>query len=132
MVASEVDGAWKPSVQIELPANEADDQISSLVGIWCYNVGGQLPELGANCVAVGSYTDSTGTTRPMYVDESDGHWAQAVEVGVPAGDGGATLNGVACSPGGVCAAVGATQHGDGIIALSTAMHVVTRTVSPSR
>jgi len=31
-----------------------------------------------------------------------------------------------------CAAVGATQHGDGIVALSTAMHVVTRTVNPSR
>jgi hypothetical protein len=71
-------------------------------------------------VAVGSYVDSAGVTVPMYVDETDGHWAQGVEIAIPAGDGGASLDGVACSPGGVCAAVGTAHNGDGIVALSTA------------
>ncbi|HTW08321.1 MAG TPA: RHS repeat-associated core domain-containing protein [Acidimicrobiales bacterium] len=132
MVASEVDGAWRPSVPVKLPANGSGAGASSLNGIWCHNVGGLVPQLAPNCVAVGSYSDNAGVTRPMYVDDTDGHWAQAVELAVPAADGSASLNGVACSPGGVCAAVGTTQHGDGIVALSTAMHVVTRTVNPSR
>ncbi len=130
MVASEVDGAWQPSVPVELPANAAGDGVSSLNGIWCYDVGGVVTQLAAHCVAVGSYPDNGGVTRPMYVDETDGHWAQAVELNVPAGDGGADLDAVACSPGGVCAAVGATEHGDGIVAFSTATHVVTRTGTP--
>ncbi|HXR22081.1 MAG TPA: VWD domain-containing protein [Acidimicrobiales bacterium] len=132
MVASEVNGAWQTSVGIELPANADATGTSSLNGIWCHDVGGLAPQLAPNCVAVGSYVDNAGVTRPMYVDESDSHWAQAVELAVPAGDGSVTLYGVACSPGGVCAAVGDTQHGDGIVALSTATHVVTRTVNPSR
>jgi hypothetical protein len=107
MVASEVDGVWKPSVYIDPPEGTS----ATLTGVSCLSAG--------NCVAVGSYTDGSGATVPMYVDETGGHWAQAVELAVPAGDGSATLDGVACSHGGVCAAVGATQHGTGIVALST-------------
>ena len=108
MVASEVDGAWRPSVYIEPPVGIN----STLSGVSCVSAG--------NCVAVGSYVDSAGVTVPMYVDETDGHWAQAVEIAIPAGDSGASLDGVACSPGGACAAVGTAHNGDGIVALSTA------------
>ena len=109
MVASEVDGVWQPSVEIEMPVGA--DPGSSLSGVSCVSAG--------NCVAVGSYHDASGTQRPIAVEETDGHWAQAVEIGVPAGDGSATLGGVACLPVGVCAAVGTTQHGDGIVAFSS-------------
>jgi hypothetical protein len=108
MVANDVDGAWQPSVYIEPP----EGINSSLSGVSCVSAG--------DCVAVGSYVDSAGVTVPMYVDETDGHWAQGVEIAIPAGAGGASLDGVACSPGGVCAVVGTAHNGDGIVALSTA------------
>jgi hypothetical protein len=73
MVAREVDGAWQPSVYIEPPVGIN----STLSGVSCVSAG--------NCVAVGSYVDSAGVTVPMYVDETDGHWAQAVEIAIPAG-----------------------------------------------
>jgi RHS repeat-associated protein len=116
MVASEIDGAWQPSVPVELPANAAATGVGALNGIWCGVTGGAVP----NCVAVGFYADNAGVTRPMYADRTNGHWAQAVEVALPAGDGGGSLDGVSCSPGGVCAAVGAAHNGDGIVTLSRA------------
>ncbi len=114
MVASEVDGVWKPSVAIEMPLGAGEG--SSLSGVSCVSVG--------NCEAVGSYHDASGTQRPIAVEETDGHWAQAVEIGVPADAGPSTLNAISCSSLSSCGAVGGAAHDVALVLLSNGTHAV--------
>ncbi|HTW07033.1 MAG TPA: IPT/TIG domain-containing protein [Acidimicrobiales bacterium] len=124
MVASEVDGVWQPSVAIKPPAN-ASGNSSTLNGLSCRQDSGSAAPSVGNCVAVGSYEGASGQTRPMFVTETGGTWAQATELSVPSGDGTASLDAVACSAGGACATVGGASNGDGLVALSTATPGVT-------
>jgi hypothetical protein len=67
------------------------------------------PSMG-NCVAVGIYTDSSGTGQMMYAVESNGSWALGVKLSPPAnvasGNFSPSLTGISCTSVGYCVAVG--------------------------
>ena len=113
--ASDVNGTWRAPAAVQTPLAGA---ISVLNGVWCRDTGGLTPSLVPNCVAVGSYQDGSSQDAPMYVDQGAGTWGTATKLGTPQGDGAAAPKAVACSPGGVCTAVGGAAH-DGIVAQST-------------
>jgi hypothetical protein len=97
-----------PARQIAQPANAAAASDSILIGVACSGRG--------YCSAGGSYTDSRGNGQAMVVTESAGRWGRAVEVKLPRGaasDPDAEVNGVACTSGGNCEAVGYYQTTSG-------------------
>ena len=76
----------------------------SLSGVSCPRVG--------ECVAVGQYTDTTGSSQPMILTQTKGSWGQGIEASLPANaataPGGqlAYLFGVYCTSVGNCVAAG--------------------------
>jgi hypothetical protein len=107
MVATQsAGGAWQAS-ELTLPANAtttASVQNSFLDSVACASAG--------NCVAVGSYRDTTGSTQALVATQSAGGAWQASELPEPAnattttGDQDANLDSVACASAGNCAAGG--------------------------
>jgi hypothetical protein len=103
MVASQSGGVWGAASQyLGLPPNASPTVgTASLESVACPGT--------ESCVAVGRYTDDTGTPKAMIASESDGVWGQASEVappaGTPVGDS-VGLDSVACQPSGPCVAVG--------------------------
>jgi hypothetical protein len=109
MVVTETDGEWGQASEIALPAGanaSPGEQRAGLSDVQCTSSG--------NCVAVGFYTDSNGSKdhQPMVVTETDGVWAQASEIMLPAdanataGEQHAGLVSVACTAPGSCVAAG--------------------------
>ena len=98
-------GAWQASA-LTLPANAdtaAGDQNASLKSVVCTSQG--------NCVAAGSYDDTTGSRQVMAATQSDGGAWQASELTQPAnaaaaGVQNAFLDSLACASAGYCTAAG--------------------------
>ena len=114
MVATQsAGGAWQAS-ELTLPANAnttAGHQGADLNSVVCTSAG--------NCVAVGDYTDTTGSTQAMVATQSAGGAWQASELTLPAnanttaGGQGAVLGSVVCASAGNCVAAGQLQGHDG-------------------
>jgi hypothetical protein len=103
-VASESDGTWAQASGISLPSGAIatlSEQNASFQGAACVSVG--------NCVAVGSYYDTTFARDAMLATESGGTWGSAVEVTPPtvaSSNEFARLTAVTCTGAGDCVAVG--------------------------
>jgi hypothetical protein len=121
MVAVEASGMWTPASELTLPAGALDAseefgechtescaQYASLASVACTSPG--------SCVAVGSYTDTTGSVQAMVAVEASGTWDRASEIKLPPGaktSGGGPgenlalgLHSVTCTTPGNCVAVG--------------------------
>jgi hypothetical protein len=108
MVVTETNGVWAAATKLTLPSGyntTADDQSAYLSAVTCTGPG--------NCIAVGSYIDSSGSDdqQGMIATETSGTWASA-KLTLP-GDAGpgsdvdhADLNTVSCSGAGDCVAGG--------------------------
>jgi hypothetical protein len=126
MVVAEARGVWGPASKLTLPSNEntsPGDQDAGLASVACTGPG--------NCVAVGSYTDTSGSQQPMVATEAGGVWNQAGELALPAGalrktenfgECGtvscaqyASLASVACTGPGSCVAVGSYTDTSGSV-----------------
>ena len=106
LVDDEIAGSWGAAFELTPPANAAADPNASFYGISCVSSG--------NCVAAGTYFDSSGNTQPMTATETAGSWAPATEITVPANsapDPSARFNGVSCPSAGDCTAVGSYWDG---------------------
>jgi hypothetical protein len=99
-VVSEVSGTWDEAIQVPGTAAGAGEyaQVSS---VSCASAG--------NCVAGGSYADSSGNVQAFVISEVSGTWGEALEVpGTAALNTGADADvlSVSCPPTGNCAAGG--------------------------
>jgi hypothetical protein len=104
MVATEVRGTWARARELRAPANAGSAGPVLLLSVAC-------PKAGS-CVAVGTFDDKAGDTRPMAVTESGGRWHQAIQIILPKDAAGVPLPppsippmSVACSGAGNCLAV---------------------------
>jgi Kelch motif protein/galactose oxidase-like protein len=95
-------GAWS-AVKAVLPAGAATDPAVDMSSVSCSDAG--------NCVAAGSYFDSSNHLQSALFTESGFSWGQGVEVQPPAAAANpiVSVNSVSCSPVGDCAAVGSYQ-----------------------
>jgi hypothetical protein len=103
-------GAWS-SVSVPLPANAATSPDVSIYAVSCASVN--------DCVAGGSYTDSSGNTQGLLLIWSGGSWAPA-EAPVPSDAGSnpwAQVQGVSCPTTTRCVAVGSygSQVAEGLL-----------------
>ncbi len=108
MRAAEVDGTWQPAVAVAAPSPGTPQSGAALNGVSCRD--------SEDCVAVGSFTDGSGTTQPMTVSEVAGTWQAAVEAQSPSdrlADGPSVLHAVTCPGTGTCTAVGSYTDGAG-------------------
>ena len=92
-------------IELFPPSNSVSGpEATFLLGVSCARPG--------KCVAVGQYTDTSGSSQPMIITQSGGVWGQAVEAGLPTNSatapGGQTafLFGVYCASVGNCLAAG--------------------------
>ncbi len=86
LVASENHGVWEQGVEITLPANAAPNPLAgplnpaagvvSMGSVLCFSHG--------NCIAGGQYTDTNQNSQPMITTETNGVWAPAIELSLPA------------------------------------------------
>ena len=96
-VADQTGGLWHPAQLVVVPAVTSAQ--SSIASISCSSPG--------NCAASGYFRDAAGLDQAMVVNEVDGEWATAIEVGaIMNPNGGASLNSVSCASNGNCSAVG--------------------------
>jgi hypothetical protein len=121
MVATETSRVWGQASELTLPAGalEASEafgachtetcaQYASLSSVACTTL--------RNCVAVGFYTDTSGSVQAMVTGETSGVWGQASKIKLPPGAktaGGSAgenlaidLASVTCTGSGSCVAVG--------------------------
>ncbi len=103
MEATETSGTFAQATEVSAPSNAGSDPDANFFGVSCTSVG--------NCVAVGSYVNSSGFTQAMEATETDGTFAQATEVTAPsnAGSGGytyAVLDAASCTSSTNCVVVG--------------------------
>jgi hypothetical protein len=100
MAVTETKGRWGQALQLASPKN-AGASDAELDGVSCWRAG--------DCWAVGAYADASHHVQALAAAESNGRWARAIEIAVPANAGpdpGARLTGVACAPNASCAAAG--------------------------
>jgi hypothetical protein len=108
MEATERSGTWGQATEVTAPSNAGTNPEASLDGISCTSAG--------NCVAIGSYLDSSSNGQPMEATETGGTWGQAIEVTAPSNAGtdpNAVLKGISCSSEGNCTAVGTYEDSSG-------------------
>lgn len=102
MAASGAATAWTRAVPIVLPKNHATSfSASGLYAVACPSA--------TNCVAVGSYEDTTPALLPIVASASSSKWSPASPIGLPATAGGnqlARLTSISCVAIGSCVAVG--------------------------
>lgn len=102
MVATETGGSFAAPTELTLPANAGTGTPGAILfGVSCTSAG--------NCIAVGTYTDSSGHHQAMTATETGGSFATATELTLPANawtNPGAYLTGVSCSSAGNCTMVG--------------------------
>ena len=101
MVVTETGGTFAQATEVTPPSNAASNSGADLSGVSCTSVG--------NCVAVGSYFDSSENGQAMEVTETGGTFAEATEVTAPsnaASDPRAGLGEVSCTSVGNCVLVG--------------------------
>ena len=104
-MAASTTAQWGTGVEAVLPANAAAGvQDPPLNSVSCASAG--------NCVAVGSYYDSSGSEQGVLLDEVSGQWSLGVEATLPSNadtvppDPFVTLSAVSCPSVGNCVAVG--------------------------
>jgi hypothetical protein len=101
LLLTETAGTWASGLTAPLPANAGADPHGDVRSVSCASPG--------NCVAVGSYKDSSNHTQGLLLTQTSGTWSAGLEATLPAGAGpdpNVTLNSVACRSSGTCAAVG--------------------------
>jgi hypothetical protein len=109
LVTTETNGVWGQGSKLTLPSgadptDTADGGSVDLISATCTGLG--------DCVAVGTYVDTSGSYQAMVATETGGGWGQAAELTLPsdqqttAGGQRAGLNSVACTSQGNCVAVG--------------------------
>ncbi len=76
MTVTETGGKWAQASQIAPPANAGGKPESRLNSVVCV--------ASRPCVAVGRYTDSSGSQEGMVAEESGGVWGQASQIVAPA------------------------------------------------
>jgi hypothetical protein len=99
--ATETAGTWASAVQVTPPSNAATNGVAILDGISCTSAG--------NCVAVGTYLNSSGFGEAMAVLESSGTWGQGSVVAAPTSarlNPNSVLDAVSCAAADDCTAVG--------------------------
>lgn len=112
MSTAEVRGKWSQAAELQLPTN-ADPEApnAELAAVSCASVG--------NCAALGVYSTTESYSRDMVATEAGGKWGPAAELSPPAGAQGVSTtmggfgNGVACTKGGFCTAVGQYRDSSG-------------------
>jgi hypothetical protein len=113
METTETGGSFAQAIEVTAPPNAVNSSNGTqLLGVSCTSVG--------NCVGVGRYQDTSGSTQAMAATETGGIWAQATGVTTPASPFGAdgVLKAVSCTSEGNCVAVG-TGLGQAIEATET-------------
>jgi hypothetical protein len=107
MVADGSPGHWQRPIELALPMDAyaaPGSQHAVLEAVSCPSAGG--------CVAVGYFTDGSGSAQPLAVTETAGVWGTPLQISLPAnaasepGSQSSALYSVACSGRGVCQAVG--------------------------
>jgi hypothetical protein len=106
-IASASDRLWR-AVRVELPPNAAKNGESYLQAMDCVSAGA--------CTAGGAYALSARRGAPMVASSSDGRWARAREIRLPAAarSTGGAVNSVDCGAIGSCVAVGYYYAGGGV------------------
>jgi hypothetical protein len=92
---------WGTGVELTPPANAGTNPEISLEELLCPSTG--------NCTATGRYADSSGHKAVLFLGETLGTWAPALEAILPAGaapNPEAEVGSLSCSSAGNCAAVG--------------------------
>ena len=110
MEVTETGGTFAPATEVTAPSNAASDPQAGLLAVSCTSVG--------NCVAVGSYVDSSSSGQQLMVaTETGGTFAPATEVTAPSNAGSAgplgQLDGISCPTVGDCVAVGVYTDSSG-------------------
>lgn len=100
-VVNQTDGVWGNALKVSNSAPFTGSHGSQVVSISCATAG--------NCAAGGYYTDSSYRNHAFVVSETNGFWADAIEVpgssDLNAG-GGASVMSISCGTAGNCAAGG--------------------------
>lgn len=116
-------GVWRQAREIAPPPNAASPQHARLRYVACSE--------SESCVAIGEYTDSSGSVQAMAVTETDGEWGRASEIAAPPSSdnqpGYANLELLACPALGTCAALGHYQEESGTWLMAAGM-----TTSPEK
>ena len=118
MLLTQINGAWRTSpardAEATLPGDAAAEPAVSLTSVSCGAIG--------ECVAVGSYVDSSGHQQGLEIPESSTAWGTGVAALLPAGaasNPAVSLTSVSCASAGDCAAVGsyndASNHTLGLL-----------------
>ena len=100
MEVTETGGTFAPATEMTAPSNAGSDPDANFFGVSCTSVG--------NCVAVGTYDDSSGHQQAMEATETGGTFVPATEVTAPSNVGSdlEQLADVSCASAGDCVAVG--------------------------
>ena len=118
MLLTQINGAWGTSpardAKATLPADAAAEPAVSLASVSCGAIG--------ECVAVGSYINSSGHQQGLEIPESSTTWGVGIAALLPAGaaaNPAVSLTSVSCASAGECAAVGtyndASNHTLGLL-----------------
>ncbi len=96
-VMNEYSGTWAKPIEVVGALNLGMD--STVSEVTCAAIGG--------CAAGGSYETAAHTTQPFVVDESNGHWGQAVTLTSPVKTvTNAQVTAIGCTAAGACTAAG--------------------------
>ena len=102
LILTEVAGTWRTPLTITPPTNAAANAGLTPNAVSCGS--------NSNCVVVGSYQDHAGNTQSFIDAETNGRWARASYVAMPANRAGvgqnSQIHSIACSAPGQCSAVG--------------------------
>lgn len=108
LIVPEVDGTWRPGIEVPLPNGTPTSDQSSLFGVDCAQPG--------DCTAVG-YVYSSTAASGLIVTESDGTWSSTVQA-TPPSDAVAneytSLWDVSCPSADDCTAVGLYTNSSGV------------------
>ena len=118
MLLTQINGTWGTSpardAEATLPGDAAAEPAVSLTSVSCGAIG--------ECVAVGTYTDSSGHQQGLEIPESSTTWGTGLAALLPAGaaaNPAVSLTSVSCASAGECAAVGsyndASNHTLGLL-----------------
>ena len=110
LLLTQTSGTWATGVEAALPANAVSgpDPYLGLRSLSCASAG--------NCTVVGTYSDSSGSTRGLLLTQTAGTWATGAEAALPTNAGsdpGAGLDAVSCASAGNCTTVGSYLDSSG-------------------
>jgi hypothetical protein len=107
-VVSETDGSWQQAQEVPGSTTLNQGGFAAIFSVSCASAG--------NCSAGGDYTDGSGASHPLVVNEVNGTWQPAGEVpgtaALTQGTGSGEINSLSCASAGNCSA-GGDYVGDG-------------------